>query len=137
MGWVCQSHRSRRPKAAETAATASGGIAGTATHGYDAMREPAMAVAVELTALTFRASTTPSPHSYRTSLLQATIVDSTRSEDRVELIAWQTSLSACSSSTDCANSRVRACTSSNRKFSVSAQLDRMQTVQATRSLIST
>lgn len=34
-----------------------------ATHGYDAMREAAMAVAINLAAVTSRARTTPSPHS--------------------------------------------------------------------------
>ena len=49
----------------------------------------------------------------------ATIVDSTVWRSSVELTAWLTSPSACSSSTDCASSRVRACTSSNsRTFSI-------------------
>ena len=43
------------PEAAEAATAAPRGIAGTATHGYDAMREAAMAVAINLAAVTFRA----------------------------------------------------------------------------------
>ena len=51
------------PEATEAATAAPRGIAGTATHGYDAMREAAIAVAINLAAVTFRACTTPSPHS--------------------------------------------------------------------------